>query len=107
VPVGNVGRFEVGSDNPVGQRVARVPIAQEFGGARFRIGVERHELLDAGSRGYRWWFNGLHRLDFTAWLRARPFWDALMLVLLLGGIGVTATGAYLAFTRIRRDLGFG
>ena len=63
--------------------------------------------IDAGSRGYRWWFNGLHRLDFTAWLRARPFWDALMLVLLLGGIGVTATGAYLAFTRIRRDLGFG
>jgi hypothetical protein len=62
--------------------------------------------IDAGSRGYRWWFNGLHRVDFTAWLRVRPFWDALMLVLLLGGVGVTATGAYLAFTRIRRDLGF-
>ena len=40
--------FEIRSDDPVGQRVARVPIAQEFGDARVRIGVERHQFLDAG-----------------------------------------------------------
>ena len=62
--------------------------------------------VDADGRGYRWLFSGLHRLDFAAWLRTRPIWDMIMLVLLLGGIGSTATGAYLALSRIKRDLTF-
>ena len=62
--------------------------------------------VDADGRGYRWLFSGLHRLDFAAWLRTRPIWDMIMLVLLLGGIGITATGAYLALSRIKRDLTF-
>ncbi len=59
--------------------------------------------LDADRRGYRWLFDGLHRLDFFAWLRWRPLWDAVMLLLLAGGIGVTGSGCYLAVRRIGRD----
>ena len=62
--------------------------------------------VDANSRGQRWLFSGFHRMDFTAWLRARPFWDVIMIVLLLGGLGVTGTGTYLAILRIKRDLTF-
>ena len=62
--------------------------------------------VDADGRGYRWLFSGLHRLDFSAWLRLRPLWDIIVLALLLGGIGLTATGTYLALSRIKRDLTF-
>lgn len=60
--------------------------------------------VDSPRRGYRWLFDGLHRLDFFAWLRARPLWDFVILLLLLGGVAVTGTGCYLAITRIRRDI---
>jgi hypothetical protein len=58
------------------------------------------------ARSYRWLFDGLHRWDFTGWLRTRPLWDAVMLFLLLGGTAGTLTGVYLALWRIRRDLRF-
>jgi hypothetical protein len=60
--------------------------------------------FDSGARGYRWWHQGLHRLDFTAALRRRPLWDALMLVLLTGATGICATGTWLG---VRRLLGRG
>jgi len=59
---------------------------------------------DANARWQRWLFSGLHRLDFTAGMRARPLWDIVMIVLLLGGIGLSATGVYLAIRRIRLDI---
>ena len=59
--------------------------------------------VDANGRWHRWLFQGLHRLDFTATLRARPLWDLVMIVLLLGGVGLSATGCYLAVRRIRQD----
>ena len=62
--------------------------------------------VDANGRGSRWLFSGLHRLDFFGWLRVRPLWDAIVLVLLLGGLAVTGTGVYLAVVRIKRDLTF-
>jgi hypothetical protein len=58
---------------------------------------------DPNARWHRWLFGALHRLDFAAILRARPTWDLVMIALLLGGIGVSATGVYLAFRRVRRD----
>jgi hypothetical protein len=58
--------------------------------------------IDAESRAYRWWHQGLHRLDFTRWLRARPLWDVVMWLLLGGTTLVCATGAYLGLTRIVR-----
>jgi hypothetical protein len=62
------------------------------------------QRTDATARWYRWLFGGLHRIDFTAWMRARPIWDIIMLTLLLGGVALTTTGFYLAFRRIRNDI---
>jgi hypothetical protein len=62
------------------------------------------ERADANRRWHRWLFAGLHRLDFSAGLRARPVWDIVVLTLLFGGIAVSATGVYLALRRIRSDL---
>lgn len=63
------------------------------------------QRADATNRWHRWMFGGLHRLDFTAWMRWRPLWDVIMLALMLGGLGLAATGCTLAIRRIRGDLG--
>jgi hypothetical protein len=60
--------------------------------------------IDSDRRAYRWLFDGLHRMDFFAWLRIRPLWDVVIVLLLLGGIAVTGSGCYLAITRIRHDV---
>jgi uncharacterized iron-regulated membrane protein len=83
-------------------------IANDAWQTRFYLDPVSGALLrrvDANARWHRWLFGALHRLDFAAVLRARPAWDLVMIALLLGGIGVSATGVYLAFRRIRRDLG--
>lgn len=58
-------------------------------------------VLDGAGRGYRWWMEGLHRLDFTATLRARPWWDGLMIMLLAGAGGVCLTGVWIGVRRLR------
>jgi hypothetical protein len=58
--------------------------------------------IDPGARRYRWLHEGLHRLDFTAALRGRPQWNALMLLLMSGVTTVCATGAYLGYRRLLR-----
>jgi uncharacterized iron-regulated membrane protein len=68
---------------------------------RYYIDPQSGALLqraDATARWYRWLFNGFHRIDFTAWMRARP--TALM----LGGLASTVTGFYLAIRRIPHDV---
>jgi uncharacterized iron-regulated membrane protein len=75
--------------------------------ARYYIDPRSGALLqrtDATARWYRWLFGGLHRIDFTAWMRARPLWDIIMLTLMLGGLALTTTGFYLALRRIRNDI---
>jgi hypothetical protein len=62
------------------------------------------QRTDAKRRWHRWLFSGLHRLDFTATLRTRPLWDIVMIVLSLGGIGLSLTGCWLAIRRIRQDV---
>ncbi len=74
---------------------------------RYYIDPQSGALLqrtDATARWYRWLFGGLHRIDFTAWMRARPVWDIIMLTLMLGGLALTTTGFYLALRRIRNDI---
>jgi len=61
------------------------------------------QRTDASGRWHRWLFGALHRLDF-AFMRARPLWDIVVLVLMLGGVAVTATGSYLAMRRIGLDV---
>jgi hypothetical protein len=74
---------------------------------RYYIDPQSGALLqrdDATARWYRWLFGGLHRIDFTAWMRARPAWDIIMLTLMLGGLALTTTGFYLALRRIGNDI---
>jgi hypothetical protein len=58
--------------------------------------------MDRNARAYRWLHEGLHRMDFTAPLRARPQWDMLMLCLMSGVTLLCMTGAYLGFRRLTR-----
>ncbi|HEY7299377.1 MAG TPA: PepSY domain-containing protein [Xanthobacteraceae bacterium] len=74
---------------------------------RYYIDPQSGALLqrsDATARWYRWLFGGLHRIDFTRWMRARPAWDIIMLTLMLGGLALTTTGFYLALRRLRNDI---
>jgi hypothetical protein len=82
-------------------------ILNDADATRFYLDPTTGALLrraDADARWQRWLFSGLHRLDFTAGLRARPLWDLVMIILLVGGIGLSATGVYLAIRRFRVDV---
>jgi hypothetical protein len=59
---------------------------------------------DAAAQAYRWLHEGLHRLDFSAAVRSRPQWDALMLILMAGVTAVCVTGAYLGLRRLSRNV---
>ena len=61
------------------------------------------QRTDANGRWHRWLFGALHRFDF-AFLRQRPLWDVVVLILMLGGTAVAATGSYLALRRIGADI---
>ncbi len=60
--------------------------------------------IDSAARWQRWLFDGLHTMDFSALLRASMAWSALVLLLLLGGLALSATGTYLAVRRVIRDI---
>jgi hypothetical protein len=57
---------------------------------------------DRPRRWLRWLFEGLHRFDFTAWMRTRPVWDLLIGSLLLGVTAVCFTGTYMGIRYLRR-----
>jgi uncharacterized iron-regulated membrane protein len=59
--------------------------------------------VDRNGRWYRWLFGGLHRVDFARWVRARPVWDIVVLILMMGGLSLAVAGAYLAAARARKD----
>ena len=59
-------------------------------------------VLRRPDRLNRWLYNGLHGLDF-AWLRnRRPLWDAVVMLLSLGGIAGAATSLLPAWRHVRR-----
>jgi uncharacterized iron-regulated membrane protein len=58
--------------------------------------------VDGIRRLSRWFRSGLHDFDF-GWMRARPVWDIVVILLLAGVTLVCATGTVMAFRRIRRD----
>ena len=74
-------------------------------------GSENHYYLDAVSgalvykadldaQRYRWLYKALHRMDFSAFIRSRPQWDGLMLLLMTGVTMLCGTGAYLGYRRL-------
>lgn len=64
---------------------------------------ELAHLADGTSQRYRWFESGLHSLDFS-FMRARPIWDIVTLILLAAVTIACATGAWLSFTRIGTDV---
>ena len=61
------------------------------------------QRTDTNGRWHRWLFGGLHRIDFTSWMRARPAWDIIVLFLMSGGLALAITGFYLALRRVWSD----
>jgi hypothetical protein len=52
------------------------------------------------NRVERWFYNGLHSLDFAFWYNKRPLWDVGMIMLLLGGLTTTCLGLVMGLKRI-------
>ena len=59
--------------------------------------------LGTTGRWSRWIRTGLHDLDFPG-LRTRPVWDIVVILLLTGVTLVCATGTWMSFKRVRRDI---
>jgi uncharacterized iron-regulated membrane protein len=85
--------------------IVRLPVYRIIvgGGTRYYVDTVSGTLvakIDPAAQAYRWWHEGLHRLDFTPALRGRPQWDVLMLLLMCGVTILCTTGAYLGFRRL-------
>ncbi len=59
------------------------------------------DRLDRSARGYRWLFDGLHTLDFSALIRRRPMWDGLVWLLSAAGLIVATSGVVIGWRRLR------
>ena len=62
-------------------------------------------FVDAATRSWRWWRDGLHDLDFPALNNRRPWWDLVVLPLMIGGTISAVTGTWLLFRRLLRVRG--
>jgi len=59
-------------------------------------------FVDAATRSWRWWRDGLHDLDLPALNNRRPWWDLVVLPLMIGGTISAITGIWLLVRRLRR-----
>ncbi len=57
-------------------------------------------IMDKSRRVYRWFYNGLHSLDFPGLANHRPLWDIVILSLLAIGFGFSVTGVVLGWKRL-------
>ncbi|HKU12966.1 MAG TPA: hypothetical protein VJQ52_01150 [Steroidobacteraceae bacterium] len=60
------------------------------------------DLLDDGGRSYRWWFNALHRLDFSWLVQNRVLWHTVIWALSLAGLTISVSGTVIGWRRLRR-----
>lgn len=63
------------------------------------------DFSDDGVRRYRWWFNAIHRWDFSWLLKYQPLWYGTMWTLALAGLVVSVSGVVIGWQRVRRKLG--
>lgn len=71
------------------------------------VDPERSQVLaviSKWSRLERWLYNGLHSLDFAFWYHQRPLWDIGVILLLLGGLGLSVFGLVVGVKRLVQDL---
>jgi hypothetical protein len=89
---------------PAAFPVYRVQV-RDKGGTRYYLDPTTGEIMkktDSASRGYRWMYAALHRLDFGSAIRSRPVWDLAMLLLLTGVSLVCSTGLYGAIRSVSK-----
>jgi hypothetical protein len=93
-------------DDALGLPVYRVIVGDEDGTRYYldAVGGSLLQRVDTNARWHRWLFGGLHRIDFTSWMRVRPLWDIIVLFLMSGGLALAITGFYLALRRIWSDI---
>jgi len=60
---------------------------------------------DSRKRASRWLFAMLHSWDWLPLLERRPLWDAVLVLLSLGGLLMSATGIVIGWRRLGRKLG--
>lgn len=60
---------------------------------------------DRHKRASRWLFAMLHSWDWLPLLERRPLWDAVLVVLSLGGLLMSVTGIVIGWRRLGRKLG--
>jgi hypothetical protein len=65
------------------------------------------DVLDDGGRSYRWWFNALHRFDFSWLVGNRVLWHTMIWVLCLAGLTIAASGTVIGWRRLRRKVHHG
>jgi hypothetical protein len=65
---------------------------------------EIHSRFDGEDKLYRWLHYGIHRGDFTRFLRSRPIWDLFMGILMFGVTLGAITGMFIGFRRLARGL---
>ncbi|HWM69704.1 MAG TPA: hypothetical protein VNO35_24210 [Steroidobacteraceae bacterium] len=66
------------------------------------VSEEVLSLVDRDGRWYRWLHQALHRIDFSAAVRASPTRDVFMLTALVGMALLSAFGTYLGIRRLIR-----
>ncbi len=64
--------------------------------------AELLQKYDSDRRWNRWLFLGLHRGDFTTQMRQRPFWDLILLPLLLGVTIGAISGVWMGYRRLTK-----
>ena len=57
--------------------------------------------MTSHDRTERWWYHGLHSLDFTVLINNRPVWDLVMIALSTLGFALTVTSVMAGWRRIR------
>jgi uncharacterized iron-regulated membrane protein len=91
------------------REVAQLPVYRaSVDDARYYFDATSGKLLrriDINSRWYRWLHQGLHRMDFTPTLRARPLWDVVMWILMSAVTTISITGTILGIRRLRPRAG--
>jgi len=76
-------------------------------GTRYYVDPRTAQIVGAySSRMWvsRWLYHGLHSIDLPWLYNHRPAWDAVILVLLLGGTWLSVTAVILGFRLLRRKL---
>jgi hypothetical protein len=60
------------------------------------------DLLDDGGRRFRWWFDALHRLDFSWLVQNRALSYSTVWVLSIVGLTLSVSGTVIGWRRLRR-----